>query len=68
MQEIKEVELRSRREKFICNKTYNPVCYCDENLFLFPNFFNINLFYMFKFIQLVKNWNDACVRGLEISH
>ena len=25
MQEIKEVELRSRRGKFICNKTYNPV-------------------------------------------
>ena len=25
MQEIKEVELRSRRGKFISNKTYNPV-------------------------------------------
>ena len=25
MQEIKEVELRSRRGKFIYNKTYNPV-------------------------------------------
>ena len=25
MEEIKEVELRSRRGKFIYNKTYNPV-------------------------------------------
>ena len=37
-------------------------------LFLFPSFFNINLLYMFKFIQIAKNWNDTCVRGLEISH
>ena len=25
VEEIKEVELRSRRGKFICNRTYNPV-------------------------------------------
>ena len=37
-------------------------------LFLFPSFFNINLLYMFKIIQIAKNWNDTCVRGLEISH
>ena len=37
-------------------------------LFSFPSFFNINLFYMFKIIQTAKNWNDTCVRGLEISH
>ena len=37
-------------------------------LFLFPSFFNINLFYMFKIIQIVKNWNDTCVQRLEISH
>ena len=37
-------------------------------LFLFPSFFNINLLYMFKFIQIAKNWNDTCVRELEISH
>ena len=37
-------------------------------LFLFPSFFNINLFYMSKIIQIAKNWNDTCVRGLEISH
>ena len=36
--------------------------------FLFPSFFNINLLYMFKIIQIAKNWNDTCVRGLEISH
>ena len=36
-------------------------------LFLFPSFFNINLLYMFKIIQIAKNWNDTCVRGLEIS-
>ena len=28
-------------------------------LFLFPSFFNINLFYVFKIIQIVKNWNDT---------
>ena len=37
-------------------------------LLLFPSFFNINLLYMFKIIQIAKNWNDTCVRGLEISH
>ena len=37
-------------------------------LFLFPSFFNINLLYRFKIIQIAKNWNDTCVRGLEISH
>ena len=37
-------------------------------LFLFPSFFNINLLYMFKIIQITKNWNDTCVRGQEISH
>ena len=37
-------------------------------LFLFPSFFNINLLYMFKIIQIAKNWNDTCVRGLETSH
>ena len=37
-------------------------------LFLFPSFFNINLLYMFKIIQIAKNWNDTCVRGLEISY
>ena len=37
-------------------------------LFLFPSFFNINLLYMFKIIQIARNWNDTCVRELEISH
>ena len=37
-------------------------------LFLFPSFFNINLLFMFKIIQIAKNWSDTCVRGLEISH
>ena len=37
-------------------------------LFLFPSFFNINLLFMFKIIQIAKNWNATCVRGLEISH
>ena len=37
-------------------------------LFLFASFFNINLLYMFKIIQIARNWNDTCVRGLEISH
>ena len=37
-------------------------------LFLFPSFFNINLWYMFKIIQIAKNWNDTCVQGLEIFH
>ena len=32
-------------------------------LFLLPSFFNINLLYMFKTIQIAKNWNDTCVRG-----
>ena len=44
-------------------------CYYDENFcFCFRVFFNINLLYMFKIIQIAKNWNDTCVRGLEISH
>ena len=37
-------------------------------VFLFPSFFNINLLYVFKIIEIAKNWNDTCVRGLEISH
>ena len=37
-------------------------------LFSFQSLFNINLLYMFKIIHIAKNWNDTCVRGLEISH
>ena len=36
-------------------------------LSLFPSFFNINLFYRFKIIQIAKILNLTCVRGLEIS-
>ena len=37
-------------------------------IFVFVSeFFNTNLFYRFKIIQIVKNWNLTCVRGLEIS-
>ena len=25
VEELEEVELRSRRDKFICNRTYNPI-------------------------------------------
>ena len=59
---------RYSNKRLHCRKIRLKVLLRRKFLFLFPRFFNINLLYMFKIIQIAKNWNDTCVRGLEISH
>ena len=51
----------------IWNINFFKVLLRRKFLSLFPSFFNINLFYRFKIIQIAKNLNLPCVRGLEIS-
>ena len=56
-------------ETMVISSIQNINSATTTKIFVFvPSFFSINLFYMFKIIQIAKNWNDTCVRGLEISH
>ena len=49
------------------NMVFIKVLLRRKFLSLFPSFFHINLFYRFKIIEIAKNLNLTCVRGLEIS-
>ena len=60
------VQLLSQKLQLGCLLFGLKVLLRRKFLSLFLSFFHINLFYRFKIIQIAKNLNLTCVRGLEI--